>query len=159
MEGIKNLYKKYREFVVYMVVGLLTTLVSTVIYLILTFLWGDNDTYVTISTVISWFIAATFAFFMNKLVVFKSMSMDKHTFIREALETYGARIFSLFLEVVGLWFFNTVIGLRHFHFHFIKDLNGTLISKFIMMFVVTISNYIFSKFIVFSKKTNNPPKK
>lgn len=148
---LKELFIKYKEFVLYVIVGCSTTLLNLLIYAVWVWLFGDGDLMVTVATVIAWIISVTYAFFMNKLIVFGSKGFDIFLLLKEALGFYGARIFSLFLEIGGLWLLNTPLGFRDLGFHFIIDIKGTWISKFIMLVIVTVSNYVFSKFIVFKK--------
>ena len=149
-ERLMKLYRRYREFVVYVIVGCCTTLINLLIYALFNWVLG-NELYL-ISNVIAWIISVTFAFFMNKLVVFRSKGKGFGQALLEAAEFYGARLFSLALESVGLWLFIDVLLFERFGFDFVVHISGETIAKFIMLVVVTISNYIFSKFIIFKKK-------
>lgn len=155
MAKIKELFEKYKEFILYVIVGCCTTMLNLGIYAVWVLIFGDSDLMVSVATVIAWIISVTFAFFMNKLVVFGSKGFSAATLFKEAVGFYGARVFSLFLELGGLWLLNTALGLRDFGFRFIIEIPGTWISKFIMLVIVTISNYIFSKFVVFKKRKIN----
>lgn len=150
MSKLKILFQKYREFIVYVIVGCCTTLINLGIYILCNFLIGEK--LYQVSNVIAWIISVTFAFVMNKLVVFVSKSKDPGTVFREALGFYGARLFSLALESGGLWLLIDLLRFKEIRFHFIIDITGSMIAKFIMLVVVTISNYIFSKFVVFRKR-------
>lgn len=149
-ETILKLYRKYREFVAYFFVGCATTLINLLIYALFNVVLGDK--LYLVSNVIAWIISVTFAFFMYKLAVFRSMDMRVKTLIIEGLEFYGARLLTLGIESVGLFLLIDVARLSQFGFHLIIDVTGEMIAKFIMLVVTTIANYIFSKFVIFRKK-------
>ena len=69
---IKLLYKKYEEIVNYLIVGVLTTIVSILSYYLFRFLilTGDSQLEIQICTIISWILAVLFAFVTNKKYVF-----------------------------------------------------------------------------------------
>ena len=59
MEKLKTLLKKYREPIVYLVFGVLTTVVNYLVYLPCYNLLGINA---SLSNVIAWVVAVAFAF-------------------------------------------------------------------------------------------------
>ncbi len=150
MNHIKALFQKYREFIVYVIVGCCTTLLNLGIYILCVALMGEK--LYQVANVIAWIISVTFAFVMNKLVVFVSKAKDPGTVLKEAAGFYGARLFSLVLESGGLWLLIDLLKFKNIAFHFIIDITGSMIAKFLMLIVVTISNYIFSKFVVFRRR-------
>jgi putative flippase GtrA len=128
---ILNLYKKYEEIINYLIVGVLTTLVSILSYALLTRVCHID---VNTSTILSWVISVTFAFFTNKLYVFKSKNKK---IIDEMFKFYTSRLASLGIEVL-------IMNLLVFVIH-IDD----MISKIIVQVIVIILNYILSKIFVF----------
>ena len=68
MEQIKKLYLKYKEIINYLIVGVLTTLVSLTIYYIsvFTFLNPDNAIQLQIANIISWIAGVIFAYITNR---------------------------------------------------------------------------------------------
>ncbi len=92
------------------------------------------------STFIAWLVAVIFAFVTNKLFVFESKSWAPKTASKEFAGFMGARIFSLFVELAGMFLLVTICGF------------GELISKIIVGIIVIIINYLLSKLIVFKKK-------
>ena len=149
-QKIFKMYHKYRELVAYFFVGCATTLLNLLIYDMFNAILGDH-LYLA-SNVIAWLISVTFAFFMYKLAVFRSMDMTFKTLLIEGLEFYGARLLTLLLESLGLILLIDVVRLSQFGFHFIINITGEMIAKLIMLVITTIANYIFSKFIIFRKK-------
>lgn len=149
-ETFLKLYRKYRELVAYFFVGCATTLLNLIIFALFNAVLGDK--LYLISNVISWIISVTFAFFMYKLAVFRSMDMRIKTLLVEGFEFYGARLLTLVIESLGLFLLIDVARLSQIGFRFIINITGEMIAKFIMLVVVTILNYIFSKFVIFRKK-------
>ena len=77
MEKIKELYKKYEEIIVYLIVGVMTTIVSWAAKFIANALLFDNTMYPTpvenaVLSTINWTTGVIFAFFTNRRFVFKS---------------------------------------------------------------------------------------
>ena len=73
MKKLKNLYKKYKEIINYLIIGGLTTVVSLVTFYLVRILFFTSDTQldIQISNIISWFFAVLFAFATNKKYVFE----------------------------------------------------------------------------------------
>ena len=78
-----------------------------------------------------------FAYFTNRKYVFKSK--NKISF-KEGISFYISRIGTLFLDMLMMYVFVTVLGFND------------KIIKFVVQIIVIILNYILSKFIVFKKK-------
>lgn len=139
---MKKLFEKYREIIMYLIFGVLTTLVSLISYsLLIKFL----PLSITAASAISWVIAVSFAFVTNKQFVFKSRSREKKTVLKELISFFLARGISGIVEIflpellfkVGLSF--SLFGVKG------------LVSKIIVNVIVIILNYIFSKLWVFKK--------
>lgn len=133
---IKNMFCKYKEMLLYLIFGGLTTAVNFAVYFPLYNIAGISA---TVSTVIAWAIAVLFAFFTNKPFVFKSNDWSKSVVIPEFSKFVGCRIGSGVLETVFISV--TVETLR---------LDGNLMKVIIAVAVVLI-NYIGSK-LLFKKK-------
>ena len=123
----------------YLVVGVLTTIVSFATYFILTrtILDPDNAIKLQIANIISWIAAVAFAYVTNRIFVFESK--NKNIFVELSLFVF-ARILSLFMDM-GCMFIIVSLLKR-------SDIIGKLVSQV----VVTIANYVFSKLIVFKHK-------
>ena len=80
INAAKALWFRHEELLLYLFFGGLTTLVSAVSYFIAS--WGFGAS-AWLSSVISWFFAVTFAFFTNKIFVFKSKTTEKKAAQRE----------------------------------------------------------------------------
>lgn len=139
IKKVWNLYKKYDEIINYLIVGGLTTIVSlgTYYFCVYTFLNPNNAFQLQIANIISWISCVTFAYFTNRIFVFKSKRTDK---LKEAISFYGSRIATLLLEMGIMFVFVTIL-----HFN-------DKIIKLIAQVVITILNYILSKLLIFRKK-------
>ena len=138
MKKIKDLIKKYEEIIRYLIVGVLTTIVSLLAYYLLTkFIFNPNNKIeLQITNILSWIIAVTFAYFTNRKYVFKKK--DKPN-IREAKDFYLSRVLTLVIDMLIMF-----IGVSWLKYN-------DKIIKLIDQVVITILNYIFSKFVF--KKT------
>ena len=132
-----KLYKKYKEIILYLIFGVLTTVINIVsFFLCSNILQIDYK----ISNVISWFMSVLFAFITNKTIVFESKDKNKRETTKEIIFFFIARILSLIVDM----------GLMIIMVDIIKS--NTLISKIIVNIVIIIINYILSKFLIFKKE-------
>ena len=170
MEKIKELFKKNREIIMYIIFGVLTTIVSLISYYAILFggmaifsiegeLAAGYVAVYTVAKVVSWILAVTFAFFTNKWFVFedKAGGVAKITkqyvlFAASRLATFGLD-FLINLGLVWLltWANLTFLdGFMGFSLEKINNITATLVAQV----VVLIGNYIISKLLVFRKKKN-----
>lgn len=143
MKKILKLYKKYEEIINYLIVGVLTTIVSLVVKwgLLFTILDAKNAFQLQVAVVISWIVAVIFAYVTNRIFVFKSKSKN---IIKEIVSFFGARLLTLGLEMIIMWFFVTLLKLD-------SDI-WVLIWTMVAQVLVIIFNYVLSKLFVFRKK-------
>lgn len=133
-----KLYKKYEEIINYIIVGVLTTVVSWLAYAVCKlFMDVDNAFQMQLAVIIRWIAGVVFAYFTNRKYVFKSKNTNM---IKEAFDFTTSRLVTLFLDMFVMWLLPTVFGVNDW------------ISTFISAVLVTVTNYIFSKFLVFNKK-------
>ena len=134
-----ELYKQYKEIVNYLIVGILTTMVSLGVYYIcvLIFLNPENAIQLQVANIISWVAAVTFAYFTNRKFVFESKTPDM---LKEASAFVGARVATLLMDMLCMFIMVTCMGL------------SDKIAKLVVQLIVTVANYIFSKIFVFRKK-------
>lgn len=134
-----DLYGKYREIVNYLIVGCLTTVVSLGVYYgcVLTFLNPEKALQLQAANVLSWIAAVTFAYFTNRSFVFQSKNENK---LKEAAAFYGSRATTLLLDMACMFLMVTLAGWND------------KIAKIIVQVLVTVGNYVLSKFLVFRKK-------
>lgn len=136
MEKFKELYIKYKEIILYVIFGGLTTVINYAIYALMVLLKIDIYT----SNITAWIGAVLFAYLTNRKMVFNSEAKGKKSVIIEILSFYGSRVFSLAVETGLLFVCVSLMGMNEW------------ITKLVLQVVVIVLNYIFSKFIVFRKK-------
>lgn len=142
-QKINTLFHKYREIIVYLIVGVLTTIISLLTYYIcvFTFLDPNNAFELQVANIISWCFAVVFAYFTNRKYVFQSKNAN---ILKEGISFSLSRVITLVIDMllmfllVTTWKFNDKI------------------SKLIVQVVVTVGNYIISKFFVFNKRKKIP---
>ena len=136
MDKIIALFRKYREILVYLIFGVLTTAVNYVVYLPCYNLMHMSA---SVSNVIAWVFAVAFAYLTNKPFVFRSRDWSAKTVIPELAKFVGTRVGSGGLETAILFLTVDVIGW-----------NGNL-WKILTSILVVIVNYVGSKLLVFRK--------
>ena len=122
------LYKKYKEVLLYLFFGVLTTVVSIGSY--------------AFFNVISWVLAVLFAFFTNRIWVFAAPTKTVEEFMKQLVSFAGGRVLTLVIEEIILLVFITML-----HFN-------SMLIKFIAQVVVIMLNYVISKLLVFRKDKN-----
>ena len=135
IQKLKALLIKYREIILYLIFGGLTTVVSFVVYYAIL---GAGMHYLA-AQVISWAAAVAFAFVVNKLFVFEDRDNSPRALLRQIGQFVSVRIASGVLETVLLWLLVDVI------------LISENIAKIPVAVLTVIINYIASKLLIFRK--------
>ena len=138
MQKIIGLFNKYKEIIMYLIFGVLTTVVSLVSYYLLTMtlLNPENGVQLQIANVISWILSVAFAYVTNRKYVFESKS---NNYFKEITSFVGGRVATLLMDMLIMFVFVTVL-----HFN-------DKVFKLISQFVVIVANYVISKIFVFKK--------
>ncbi len=131
---MKELFIKYKEVIMYLIFGVLTTLVNIITYYISTKIFLIDY---QISNIIAWIISVTFAFITNKLYVFESKTNDK--ILKEIISFYSLRLFSLGIDIFTMYIMVSILSI------------DDLIAKVVANVIVIVINYITSKLITFKK--------
>lgn len=151
---MKALFTKYREIIVYLIVGVLTTIVSwTGAYVAGLVLNSEITWQNAIINSFSWLIGVLFAYPLSRKWVFKST--NPHV-LKEFFGFAGSRVSTWIMDVVIMWLFVNVWPVPPF----LTDWFGMTPEKatyweakiLISAVIVTIANYIFSKVLIFKKK-------
>ena len=141
---LQKIYYKYEEKWLYLVFGVLTTVVSFLTAGISKAILENaslSDKLVgDISTVISWICAVTFAYVTNRLWVFDSHAKGAKEIASEAASFYGGRLATLGVELLMMRIGYVWLGFNYW------------VVKIIANVVVLILNYVVSKIFVFRKK-------
>lgn len=138
-----GIYHKNEEVWNYLIVGGLTTVVSLASKWIMWATVFDQTKAIELqmSIIISWIIAVVFAYVANRIYVFKSKSKN---IIKEMSSFFGARLLTLGMEMLIMWFFVTLLGMNTQ----VWSMFWTIVTQVLII----IFNYLFSKLFVFKKK-------
>lgn len=131
---MKKLIQKNKEVIMYLIFGVLTTLVNIVVYYIL------NDLlhiHYMVANVIAWIASVLFAYITNRKYVFES---NGDSIIQEFSKFVGARLSTGLMDMVVMWL---LIDVLH---------TNSMLAKIISNVLVVISNYVLSKLFVFKKE-------
>lgn len=134
---ILQLFFKYKEVILYLVFGVLTTVINIAAYCI--FAYAINVGTV-ISTIAAWIISVAFAYVTNKIFVFESKTCTFSALVYEITSFFGCRLFTGLMDLAIMYIFVDIL-----------KYNGILI-KIISNVIVVVLNYIFSKIFIFSGK-------
>ncbi|MCT3020631.1 GtrA family protein [Pediococcus pentosaceus] len=134
---LNQLFYKYKSVISYLFWGVVTTIVNIGVFAILS---DYLHLFYQVSNVIAWFVSVLVAYVSNKLWVFNSRTETTGQLVTEAVRFFLMRTATLAIDIIILY-----IG--------ITLLNGNdIIVKIIDNVVVVISNYAFSKMVVFKNK-------
>lgn len=141
MKKIKELLKKIltKEVILYIVFGVLTTLVNLVSFYVMNSLlhWDENT-----ANFIAILLAVIFAYITNKDLVFHANAKNLKEKIQQFCKFMLGRAFTMVLEFVGgLLLFNLPIP--------------NVIIKAGLTVIVIILNFFISKFFAFKSKKDN----
>lgn len=135
---IESILRKYRFQLIYLVFGVLTTLVNYLIYFpcdqLLHTAWLSNS--------IAWVVAVLFAYVTNKPFVFQSFDWSLKTVVPEFIKFVGTRVASLVVE--NLILLLTVDVLQW----------NRIFWKLAASVLVVVLNYVGSKLLVFRKRND-----
>lgn len=138
-----------RETVLYLLFGVLTTLVNYLVF----FSLGLLDAAAVLSNAVAFAVAVAFAYVVNKLFVFESRSWAPKVVRREIVSFLAARLFSFAIEEVGLFVCDNLLGLGRFEIFSLSSLSldGVGLAKILLSVLTVILNYFFCKLVTFRK--------
>ncbi|MBO4241908.1 MAG: GtrA family protein [Clostridiales bacterium] len=134
---IKGLFIKYKSVIMYLIFGVLTTVVNIISFWVFAHPLGLAT---VPSNIIAWIISCTFAYITNRKWVFESRVKDRNGIIREVISFFTCRLATLGAETLFMWIFIDVLGFND------------MIIKAIANIMVIVLNYVASKLIIFAKK-------
>lgn len=137
MELILKLMKKYKSFIAYAIFGVFTTVVNILTYNYCYNNLGMNN---TLSNVIAWILAVTFAFLTNKAWVFESTSWRWSVLRREIPAFITCRLATGVMDLVIMYICVDVMKWN------------AMLMKVLSNILVILLNYVFSKLVIFKKK-------
>lgn len=95
---------------------------------------------INVANTISVAIAIVFAYFTNSTFVFESKANNLKDKLEEFVKFVSARLVTMVIEVGGVWLMADLLRMNDY------------IAKFLIQFIVLALNYVFSKFLIFTKK-------
>lgn len=137
MKFIVSLLKKYRSFIAYAVFGVFTTIVNIVTYNLCYYHAGMSN---TLSNVVAWILAVTFAYLTNKVWVFDSKSWAWAVVKKEVPAFVSCRLATGIMDLVIMYL---SVDVMH---------GNAMVMKIISNVLVIVLNYVFSKLVIFKKK-------
>ena len=169
IEKIKKIYEKYKEIILYLLFGVITTVVSLAscfitlkIGVLFDFLRGADgqptELLDIIGSCVQWVSGVLVAFYTNKKWVFTGSDQGKEATLKQLITFSGARVATLFVEIVinlGTIALFDLAGYKPVELNLIiltLALTSRLWAKIVSSIVVVVSNYFISKLIVFKKK-------
>lgn len=135
MKKIEKIFMTYKEIILYLIFGVLTTLVNIISFYFMD-LVGIN-TYV--NNTIAWILSVIFAYVTNKIYVFESKTTNKKELVKEVSSFFLARVFSYVVDMTGMYLCISVLCMNK------------MISKVLINFIVVVLNYVFSKLFIFQR--------
>lgn len=140
-DKIRKIYKLYEEIIVYLIVGVMTTIVSWFCMFFVNIVIFGNPLHPTstqnlILSVVNWTAGVLFAYPTNRKFVFKSKD---NNILGEFIKFVASRVSTLILDIVV----RQVLGLLGV---------DVFVTTLISAVLVIIGNYVFSKLLVFRKK-------
>ena len=158
---MKTLFEKYREILLYLFFGVLTTAVSFATYFLIfnggVALLGESyEWHVRIAAqILQWVAGVLFAFFTNKKYVFDDRNTESRHVWRKLWEFSLSRVATLLLDTALT--FGVVAILDSIAYQAILlplvsiPLSADLIAKCVAAVFVIVGNYVLSKLFVFRK--------
>ena len=129
-----------RQLSLYLVVGVMTTLINIASYFCLTRLLGCA---IMPATAIAWVVAVMFAFVANKWVVFRARNLSPTAVFREMVAFFSCRLATGLIDTVAMGFFVEVLGFPD------------VAMKALANCLIIVGNYLASKYVVFRKITSS----
>ena len=136
LRPLQPFFNKYREPLLYMLFGGLTTLLSIASFWLLTSPLGMDA---LLANPISWVVSVAFAYVTNRTWVFGNKASGASGVTREALSFALGRLATLGLEELILWAGIDMLGFP------------ALPVKLFAQVIVILGNYVISKLFVFRK--------
>jgi putative flippase GtrA len=131
---MKALFQKYREPIMYIVFGVLTTLVNFTMYYLLARILALP---VMLANSTAFLLSILFAYVTNRTWVFTSHATSALEILKEGTEFFLARILGFFLDLGFMFVFVSLLSF------------DDLLMKGLSNIIVIVLNYVISKYIIF----------
>lgn len=137
MKSLWALYLKYKEVILYLVFGGLTTLTNIGAYALFARVFHMN---LMAANGLALALSILFAYVTNKLFVFESKTDSWGAILQEFASFMACRLVTAVLDMFLMYITVSVAGLYD------------LLMKVIVNIIVIVLNFVFSKLIIFKKK-------
>lgn len=137
MSKLLQLLKERKGGILYIVFGVLTTLINWITYYVFFDICRFSN---VIATIFAWLFAIVFAFITNKIWVFESKTFETKRLVKEAASFLAVRAATGLLDVVIMFVSVDLLN------------SNAYVWKILSNVVIIISNYALSKLIVFKKE-------
>ena len=131
---IRKYWDKYKDVILYLIFGGLTTVVNIAVYWICVHILGTG---VMFGTVAAWALAVLFAYLTNRTMVFHSSAAGAQAVLKEIPSFFGCRLGTGVVDWVIMFVFVTVLRFND------------MIVKIAANIIVIVLNYVLSKFVIF----------
>lgn len=149
MNKIKDLIIKYKSVLLYLIFGVLTTVVNIVTFYLCNLvlaqqyiIWGWPLSGWAIANAIAWVVAVLFAYITNRIFVFESKKTGVKAISTEIISFFAFRLLTLGFDMAIMYVMIDMLSIND------------IISKVVANIVVIILNYVFSKLFIFKAKSN-----
>ncbi len=141
-EKIKKIWKYLtsREMILYIVFGVLTTVLNLVIYFVMTEGMAQNESF---SYFIAWVVAVAFAFVTNKKFVFSSKTKRAKAVLYELATFVGGRLLTFAIGEILITVFVSMLA------------QSNVLWKILTNIIEIVVNWLVSKMITFRKKSDS----
>lgn len=125
---------KSKEVILYLIFGVLTTLVNFIVYFTFKSVLGTE---MIIANSFSWLLSVLFAYVTNRIFVFKSKAIGGKQITFELVKFVFYRGLSFVLDMLSMLL---LIEILHFHDFY---------AKLITQVIIVVANFLFSKWLIF----------
>lgn len=129
-----ELLNKYKSIILYLVFGVLTTIINIVVYYVCSNILEMST---IMSNVVAWLLSVLFAYITNRKWVFESQVKTKEDIIKEMSSFFWCRLATGILDIVIMYITVDLLFM-----------NG-MVMKCLSNVIVIVVNYIASKLIIF----------
>ena len=137
---LEAIIEKYSDFILYMIFGALATAINTAGYWLLYSILGIPN---LLSTALALTITIIFAFFTNKMFVYKSKSWEIAVLIKESSGFLICRALTGIFDMLFMLIAVDVLALF------------PVLMKLIAALLVGLMNYLAGKFLIFKRDNEN----
>ena len=134
---MKKILIKYREIIVYGIVGVLNTVLNMAAYFLLESTFGVHY---LVANLVAWILSFVFSFWANKVFVFQSTRWNRGIFLKELWSFFCGSVGTGVLDMLILYGMVSLMEM------------GESISKAIDTVLIIVINYFIRKFWVFKRR-------